>query len=566
MTEPQGADLSQPAAIPSDIHVLEQMLAVLRRRWRGLSVCIAAGLLLGLVYSEMQVPQYASSATVIVRSGFAADPLRQGSETTTPEEEGQFLSQMELIKSSSVATVVAGKLALEEDAAFSRPVVSGWRRLVARIEGLVGRKTGLTSTKPETLTREQVVSRLQANVKALRAGRTYVAAISYTHSDPATAQKIAQAYAEAFRQKLAEVSDLATSRVRSALEAEIDRASPEQKPALQQKYHDLVVDRALPGMDAAIISDARLPGAPIAPRKGFLVTVGAILGAALGCLFAGWREMADRGIRDGDRLARKLGSRFAGYVEPLKLAARGNSGASMDGKFALPGDARLSVSEPYGRLGEAMRNAAVSALSGAPEGPCRTIGIVSLLPGEGTTLVAANLAAHLGNQGRRVLLLDGNLRKPDLSDWLAGSAEMGMVDVLLQGKPVTEALLYDGKANLSLLPAALKGRGVDPAAIMMGQKMRSFVDAQRADHDVIVVDLPSLAAASDARAIAPLIDAFVLVVEWGTATEALIDDVLMSEPAIAERIAAVVMTRTDIGKLKLYATAGSRGTFQKRLG
>jgi Mrp family chromosome partitioning ATPase/capsular polysaccharide biosynthesis protein len=559
--------LSKSAATNSDVHVLEQLLAVVRRRWKTLALFIVIGLVLGLLYAESQPPQYASSATVIVRSGFAADPLRQGVETTTPEEEGQFLSQLELIKSSSIANVVASKLVLEEDAAFAKPELAGWRRIVARTEALVGRKTGLgASAKPATLTREQVVSRLQANVKALRAGRTYVAAISYTHSDPATAQKVAQAFAEAFRQKLAEVSDLATSRVRAALQAELDRATPEQKPALQQKYTDLVVNRALPGMDAAIISDAKLPGAPIAPRKGFLVVVGAILGAAIGALLAGYREMSDRGIRDGDELARALRSRFAGYVESLKLSSRGKINTPVDGKFTLPSDARLSVTEPYGRLGEAVRNAAVSALAGQKDGQARTIGVISTLPGEGKTLVAANLAAHLGNQGRRVLLLDANIRKPDLSDWLAGNAEHGIVDVLLQSRPVGEAALYDGKANISFLPAALNQRAVDPAGLMMGPQIRRFIEGQRTEQDAIILDLPSLTSASDARAIEPLVDAFILVVEWAGPTEALIGDVLAGDSEIARKIAAVIMTRTDIAKLPLYVTAGSRGSFQKRIG
>jgi Mrp family chromosome partitioning ATPase/capsular polysaccharide biosynthesis protein len=558
--------LSNLAATISDIHILEQLLAVLRRRWRTIALSLVAGLFLGLIYGEMQAPQYASSATVIVRSGFAADPMRQGSETTTPEEEGQFLSQLELIKSSSIAGIVAAKLNLQEDPAFDRPIVAGWRQLVARVEPELGLRTGLaTAPKSKVLTREQVISRLQANVKALRAGRTYVAAISYTHSNPEVAQKIAQAYAEAFRQKLAEVSDLATSRVRTALQAELDRAAPEEKPALQQKYHDLVVNRALPGMDAVIISDAKLPGAPIAPRKGFLVAVGAILGAAFGCLLAGYQEMSDRGVRDGDRLARRLGTRFLGYA-PLLRHVRKSVGRSEAGGFSLPADALLSVTSPFVRFSETVRSAAVAALAGAEDGKATVVGVISVLPGEGKTLFTGNLAAQIGNRGKKVLLIDGHLRDPDLTGWLVGSPQIGLLDTILQRKPTSETMLYDRKSNISFLPVASPAVIADPADIFTGKQMASLLEAERATQDIVIIDLPALTSASDAVAIEPMVDRFILVAEWGGPSEDLIATILEAEPAIAAKLAGVALMKTDLRGLSRYVNASSRGAFQYRIG
>ena len=305
----------QSASTNPDIHVLEQLFAVLRRRWRTLALFVVAGILLGFLYAEMQAPQYASSATVMVRSGFAADPVRPGIQTSTPEEEGQFLSQLELIKSSSVAAIVANRLDLENDPAFAAQPLTGYKRLIGSLEQRLKIRTGLAAQEaPVKLDRDAVIARLQSGVRALRAGRTYVAAISFQHSDPAVAQKVSQAFAEAFRQKLTEASDMANSRARATIESEIARATPETRLSLQQKYQDMLISRVLPGMDAMIISDARMPGAPIAPRKPFIIAIGAILGAALGCALAGWREMADRGLRDGDDLARRLGTRFLGYL------------------------------------------------------------------------------------------------------------------------------------------------------------------------------------------------------------------------------------------------------------
>jgi Mrp family chromosome partitioning ATPase/capsular polysaccharide biosynthesis protein len=557
--------LTVPAAANPDLHVLEQLLAVLRRRWTSILLFIVLGIIVGFLYAESRPPQYATSATILVRSGFAADPVRQGIETTTPEEEGQFLSQLEYVKSASVAAMVADRLDLMHDPAFGKPELSGYRRLIALFERLAHLKTGLAGqTEQAPLDRDAVIARLQANVKALRAGRTYVAAVSYTHPDPAVAQKVAQAFAEAFRDTLAQANDAANARIKAAVDAELAKATPEARPALEQRYREMIVARALPGIDAVVISDARKPGAPIAPRKPFLIAVGAILGAALGCLFAGWREMHDRGIRDGDLVARRLGTRFLGYSP--RLSADRRPGTLNGAALTLPAGAQLAVAEPYSRFSETVRAAAVAAMAGPQDGLGKVVAVISTLAGEGKTVFAANLAAHLGNQGRKVLLIDGDFRHPDLSDWLAPGAEFGSVDVLMHNKPLAETGLYDSRSNVTLLAASLNGRGIEPAGLFGSERMRKFLGEQRSLQDVIVLDLPSLTAAADAGAVAPLVDAFILVAEWGTPTPALIETVLASEPEIAGKLAGLVVTGTDFRKLPRYVTAASRGAFQKRIG
>jgi Mrp family chromosome partitioning ATPase/capsular polysaccharide biosynthesis protein len=555
--------LTVPAAANPDLHVLEQLLAVFRRRWKSILLLILLGIVAGFVYAESRPPQYATSATILVRSGFAADPLRQGVETTTPEEEGQFLSQLEYVKSASVAAMVADRLDLMQDAAFGKPQLSGYKRLIALFEQLAHVGTHLLKPAEQApLDRDVVIARLQANVKALRAGRTYVAAISYTHADPAVAQKVAQAFAEAFRDTLASANDAANARIKAAVDAELAKATPEARPALEQKYREMIVARALPGVDAVVISDARKPAAPIAPRKAFLIAVGAILGAALGCLFAGWREMHDRGLRDGDLAARRFGTRFLGYAPRLAMDRR--PGTVNGTAMTLPAGARLVVTDPYSRFSETVRAAGVAAMAGRKEGQASVVAVISTLAGEGKTVFAANLAAHFGNQGRKVLLIDGDFRHPEISEWLAPGAEVGSVDALLQNKPLTEAGLYEPNHNLTLLAASLNGRGIEPAGLLGGDQMRKFLNEQRGHQDVIILDLPSLTTAADASAVAPLVDAFILIAEWGTPTPALIETVLSSEPAVAARLAGLVVSKTDFRKLPRYVTSASRGAYGRR--
>ncbi|CAN7373814.1 Wzz/FepE/Etk N-terminal domain-containing protein [Rhizobium sp. LjRoot254] len=555
--------MNLPATANPDIHVLEQLFAVARRRWKIVALLTIIGAVLGFIYAQSQVPVYSSAATIMVRSGPAADPVRQGIETTTPEEEGQFLSQLELARSTSVATIVANRLDLVEDADFAKPASSGLRQLVARIGARLGMKIPPTDEAAGKLDLDQVVSALQANVKASRVGRTYVAAISYTHPNPAVARKVAQAFAEAFKQKIAQDNDMANSRMRAALQSEIDRAAGPAKDALQAKLQDLMIARALPGMDVVVMSDARLPGAPIAPRVSFLVAVGAILGAVIGCAIAGFRELTDRGVRDGDVLARALGIRFLGY---LPRGGARNLGSMTMGKGApLPEPARRSVLESYSVFGETIRSAAVALIGRQNDGQGTVTGVTSALAGDGATIIAANLATHLANQGRSVLLIDGNARDPRLSDWLAAEAEQGLVDSVLQNKSTDETLLYDSRSNISLLPMVLKDRTVEPASLFNSDRAKTFMSELRGQYQHIIIDLAPLSTASDARAAEPVIDNFVLAAQWGRATPQLIADLLDGEPEVRAKLAGLILTRADLKKLPLYAAAGSRASFNKRI-
>jgi Mrp family chromosome partitioning ATPase/capsular polysaccharide biosynthesis protein len=555
--------LNLPVTSNPDIHVLEQLFAVARRRWTIVALLTILGAVLGFLYAQSQVPVYSSAATIMVRSGPAADPIRQGIETTTPEEEGQFLSQLELAKSASVATIVANRLDLVSDADFAKPAQAGLIRLVTRLGARLGLARNAPDSTAEKLDLDQVVAALQANVKASRVGRTYVAAISYSHPNPAVAQKVAQAFAEAFKQRIAQDTDMANSRMRAALQSEIDRATGPARDALQAKLQDLMITRALPGMDVVVMSDARLPVAPIAPRVPFLVAVGAILGAVVGCAIAGFRELIDRGVRDGDTLARALGTRFLGY---LPRGGARNLGSMTIGKGTpLPDPARRSVLESYSVFGETIRSAAVALIGRQKGGQGTVTGVTSALAGDGTTIIAANLATHLANQGRSVLLIDGNARDPRLSDWLAADAELGLVDSVLQNKSADETLLYDSRSNISMLPMVLKDRTVEPASLFNSERAKTFLTELRGQYQHIIIDLAPLSTASDARAAEPVIDNFVLAAQWGRATPQLIADLLDSEPEVRAKLAGLILTRADLKKLPLYAAAGSRAAFQQRI-
>jgi succinoglycan biosynthesis transport protein ExoP len=552
-----------PNGTSGDVHVLMQLIGVIRRRWKIVATLAIAGAIIGFGYAEIQTPQYTSSATVMVRSGPSADPVRPGIQTSTPEEEGQFLSQLELAKSLSVTAMVETKLNLAHDAAFSKSAPGGLARIAARLRAIAG----MVSKNPDTvqpLDEASVLAKLQAGVGVSRAGRTYVAAISFLSPDPDVARKVAQAYAEAFRDKLDMENQAANARAKAALEAQIAAATGSTKDALQAKYVDMLAERALPGIDAIILSDAKAPVAPVLPRKSFLLVVGAILGAGLGCLWAGMKELTDLGARDGYLVSRRLGLRFLGYL-PSVTFAKPSRGMSLGGGNPLPEFATVAITTPFSPFAETIRSISVTLQQKKPEGRACVAGIVPILGLDGGSFVAVNLATHLASQGKKVLLIDADWREESLSGALANGAGQGVIDCLLKKLPVGEAALHDGKTNLTFLPAALNGRMVEPAGLLSSPGMGQLIEDARVDHDFVIVDLAALTRASDARAFSPLADTFVIVGTWGSASVSMLEEVLSTADEIPAKAAGFVFNRTDLKMLPLYASAGSTGSYQRRI-
>ncbi len=563
------------AAVNTDALVLESLFGVIRRQWQTVLLLVAVSIGLGWIYAELQPRLYRSAATVMVRSGPAIKGDFERPATITPEEEGLFLSQLEIIKSGDVARRVAEKLTLADDAEFLRDPA----------KAADGKKSPVDNSD---LMDDRIVQALKSGVSVSRIGRTYVANIAFTHRSPKLAAEIAQGFAEAFRDSLAAAHKQDTQAMAAWYENEINRAltseeaaakavkaataagqttddsavealvrqarqQVREREALQDAYLKDMEDRILPTTDAVILSEAKPAGQPISPRKGFILIVAGILGAALGAAWGGLREFADRSIRSPRQVSQQLGLRFLGSL-PLTSVKRNVQQQTPDRTASIQSDAqsRLSVTDPYAPFGETARSIHVAARKAAGGNSAVVIGVVSAVKGEGKTLLAANLAAHLAGQGRKVLLVDGDLRGQAASRWLTPGAKTGLADNLLEEKPLGETVILDQTSGLSILPAGLNGRVVEPAGLLIGEAMEKLLRNARTGHDFIIIDLPALAAAADAEAVSGLADCFVMVTAWGRTDATVIIEALANAPGVRARLLGVVLNRVNLKKLALY--------------
>jgi capsular exopolysaccharide synthesis family protein len=140
----------------------------------------------------------------------------------------------------------------------------------------------------------------------------------------------------------------------------------------------------------------------------------------------------------------------------------------------------------------------------------RSIAVTSTGPGEGKTVVAGNLAIALAQSGLRVLLVDGDMRKPRVHETFGVPAQPGLSNVLVGTAKASHAVRGSGVPGLWLLPAGLLPP--KPAELLGSKRFRDLLASFALDFDWVVVDTPPVLAVTDSSVIAHLVTGVVFVV------------------------------------------------------
>jgi capsular exopolysaccharide synthesis family protein len=176
-------------------------------------------------------------------------------------------------------------------------------------------------------------------------------------------------------------------------------------------------------------------------------------------------------------------------------------------------------------------------------GAAEVVAIASAISGEGKTTIGIGLAVTLAQDfpDRRVLLVETDLQRPVLADDFGVQDSPGLVDCLLSGEPLQNALRATSLDNLHILPAGLlSGR---PGRPLRSSQMAAAVDAMRQNYDVVILDLPALLANSDSALLTDLADGVICVLRTGVTPIALFNRAL--EQLEEGKLRGVVLNGSD---------------------
>jgi capsular exopolysaccharide synthesis family protein len=172
---------------------------------------------------------------------------------------------------------------------------------------------------------------------------------------------------------------------------------------------------------------------------------------------------------------------------------------------------RISLLQPDSFVAEQFRalRGRIDAL--AAERPIRTIAVTSATPGEGKTTAAINLAIVTSlSVGRRVLLVDCDLRRPKIHVSLGITPEAGLAEVLTDQIGLEQAIVKPEGMGLEIL--AVRGRPANPSELLGSARMREVTEEVAARYDRVILDTPAALGLPDAKVVADLCDGIVVVV------------------------------------------------------
>lgn len=224
-----------------------------------------------------------------------------------------------------------------------------------------------------------------------------------------------------------------------------------------------------------------------------------LLGLAAGLLVAGLaavlREALDTSVKSADALRSLTGAPTLTSVGTHDKAQR-----------RMLREHRSPNSEAYRSLRTNLQFLDVDR-------PIRVLTVTSSVPGEGKSLTACNLALALADAGKRVVLVDGDLRRPQVCGYLGLSSRGGLTSVLIGAAPLDEVLIEGRNRLLRILPSG--PIPPNPSELLGSARMAGLVEQLGADADMVVIDSPPLLPVTDAAILSHLSDGAILVVQHG---------------------------------------------------
>jgi capsular exopolysaccharide synthesis family protein len=272
-----------------------------------------------------------------------------------------------------------------------------------------------------------------------------------------------------------------------------------------------------------------VPDVPSFPKLSISLTVAIMLGLALSLGIAFLRELTDNTVRSPKDIAR------VGQLNLLGVLPHENDDPESTG-------ARLPLvifDAPHSMLAEQFRQLRSRLQYAANLDTTRSLLVTSAGGGDGKTVVATNLAAGLALNGRRILLVDANFRRPELHNVFGVGNETGFSDVLNSLDAFEQCVLESTVPNLSVLPSGQ--RPANPTELLESQLLIDFIDRALEEYDHVIFDTGPLPLVSETIALAPRVDGVVTVVRASRNSRGLLQRVRdMLRQVKAEHIGVVL--------------------------
>lgn len=301
-----------------------------------------------------------------------------------------------------------------------------------------------------------------------------------------------------------------------------------------RSYEELRLTELQSTDSLTLVEEAEIPPAPIRPRVLVNTLLAAIVGAmlALGVIFL--IEYLDDRIKSPQDLYAVLDAPLLGAVARMPSTGRKHKGAVNDENLIVAHQPRHPIAESYRRLRTNLRFSSVNE-------PLQTMLVTSAAPAEGKTTTAANLAVAVAQAGHRVVLVDADLRKPQLHKLFGLNKGPGLTDALLSEADTAFFVRETTVPNLRIVTSG--SIPPNPAELLGSQPMQHLLQQLRQSADLVIVDAPPLLAVTDAQVLVNHVQGVLLVVNAGSTTRALLSNAAAALMQVEARLLGVVLNQ-----------------------
>ena len=279
------------------------------------------------------------------------------------------------------------------------------------------------------------------------------------------------------------------------------------------RLREAAVDAGLDSADISVVDLASMPVVPSSTSVKNLAAIGLLLGAFIGLALAILLERMDTRMRDSRHIQELLGLPALAIVPQTNW--KGSEGER------TPGLGPELLWDPRSPFSEAFRVFRTSIQLSSAARQSRVIAITSCQPAEGKSTVSTNLAAALAQGGKRVILVDTDMRRPSVFWRLGLSAKKGLSE-FLTGNETLESIIQTHQTlpTLDLIPSGFSPPL--PADLLASEQMKQLVTLLRGRYEYVIFDTPPALSVTDPLIVASQADGLVLVIRQGYCTQAML--------------------------------------------
>ncbi|MEP2683896.1 MAG: polysaccharide biosynthesis tyrosine autokinase [Sulfitobacter sp.] len=298
--------------------------------------------------------------------------------------------------------------------------------------------------------------------------------------------------------------------------------------------------------DSRILSDAVVPNQPSAPRKSLILAMSAILGLLLSAGLILLREMRNNSFRTARELEGTTGYTVLGQIPAMPAASRAKVLQYLSDK-------------PTSAAAEAVRNLRTSLMLSNVDNPPKVVISTSSVPGEGKTTNSLALAQNLLGLGKRVLLVEGDIRRRTLHQYFKDMPDKGIVSVLSGELALKDAIHRTQGFGADILGG--EKSSTNAADLFASDRFRALIEEAREAYDMVIIDTPPVLVVPDARIIADQADAIIFTVQWDKTSKTQVEESLRMFHNSGQRITGLVLSQISPKGMKRYGYGGTYGAY-----